>query len=400
MHEVGRLEHASTEQLSALLDDRTEPEERGFVAGHVEDCLVCSHELADLRSVRGLLRALPVHLPPRSFTIPIEPAHVEPRFRRLIPITRALGALAAVLCVMLFAADAMRFDAQMAASAPAGGAAFQITTSTRTTAPNARSEQAAPAKPAEIARPADAPKPAAAVAAKPAAEPKPAEAAKPAFAPAPTQVPASAAAASAPAAAQAQPAGAAESVPPAAADTTAAARAQNPALAAAPPPPQPQPAPQQPPLQQPAPQQQAPAAPAAARPPQAPASTSGADASSTTASATQESGRTSMAVAASPAAQSQSQAPTTPLVATQTTVPSAPTALTTAPLQSASGIAGDRGDVAPQLAPTPPSPSLWFSPIRLSALAFLVIAGALLIGSLVLSRMSRASERAGARPRR
>ena len=109
MREVGRAEHASTEQLSAWLDGRAEPDERGFLAGHVEGCVVCSSELADLRSVRDLLRALPVYLPPRSFTIPAEAARPPARrFGRLIPLTRALGTVAAVLCVVLFSVDAMQ----------------------------------------------------------------------------------------------------------------------------------------------------------------------------------------------------------------------------------------------------------------------------------------------------
>ena len=52
VREVGRAEHASTEQLSALLDGRAEPDELVFLAEHVEGCVVCSHEMADLRSVR------------------------------------------------------------------------------------------------------------------------------------------------------------------------------------------------------------------------------------------------------------------------------------------------------------------------------------------------------------
>ena len=73
MREVGRAEHASTEQLSALLDGRAEPDEQGFLAEHVEECVVCSNELADLRSVRdaaarppGLPAAALVHHPDRG----------------------------------------------------------------------------------------------------------------------------------------------------------------------------------------------------------------------------------------------------------------------------------------------------------------------------------------------
>lgn len=205
MREVGRADHASTEQLSALLDDRAESDERTFLDGHVEQCVVCSNELADLRSVRELLRALPVYLPPRSFTIPIAVARPTRSFRRLIPLTRALGAVAAVLCVVLFSVDAMQTGYDASGSLPDGAGAMHLTTrATLESAEAARSaEPGAAARPDAVsAQPADAaPK----IANAPAA---PARPAKPAAAPPPP-----AAAQQAPAAAQQAPGQATEGAP-------------------------------------------------------------------------------------------------------------------------------------------------------------------------------------------
>jgi hypothetical protein len=400
VREIGRPDHASSEQLSALLDERPEPGDRAFLAEHVDDCVVCSNELADLRSVRDLLRAMPVYLPPRSFTIPIEVALPAPRFRRLIPLTRVLGALAAVLCVVLFATDAMQLG-DRAAPVPDGGAAFQITTAARQSAPQAkpamsaaesgRTEAAqaagatapttappgAPAKPAEAAKPAApavAAKPADPAAAKP-AESKPAEAARSAFAPAPTQAPGTVqsvgavrtivatppapaqAAAPAPAQAQApppqaQPApaqAAGGGAPPANADTSASASASAPSAAAA----------------------AAPAPPAAAaiQAPQAPAP----------------------AVAASPVARQENDA-------ARTGAPAAavPPALATATVPAV--ISGEPGLTIERAGPATSRTSPWLSPVRLWALGLAVVSAALLIGSFVLSRLARTSARTG-RPR-
>jgi hypothetical protein len=104
--EIARRDHATTEQLSALLDNRAEPAELPFLTGHLFDCDDCSRELNGLRAVRELLRGMPIRFPPRSFTLPLRQP-VQRRFRHLIPIARALSAIAAVFCVLLFSADAM-----------------------------------------------------------------------------------------------------------------------------------------------------------------------------------------------------------------------------------------------------------------------------------------------------
>jgi len=158
VREVGR--HASTEQLSALLDGRAESDELVFLAGHVEQCITCSHELGDLRTVRDLLRALPVYLPPRSFTIPVEARRPARRFGLLIPLTRVMGTVAAVLCVVLFSVDAMQTGYEVPAAVQDSSAGSMHFTTTRSTMDADRAEDAAakianaPAAPAAAAKPA------------------------------------------------------------------------------------------------------------------------------------------------------------------------------------------------------------------------------------------------------
>jgi hypothetical protein len=160
--------HASVDQLSALLDDRAESAELPFLTDHLTACDRCTDELQGLRAVRGLLRSLPVRLPPRDFTIPVQaPIH---RVSRLVPITRVLSALAAVLCVILFSVDAlgaapqhapplasltteMRPDAGSRNTSGAGAQFQAAPTATAALAPapplQARPQQAAPATAAQ-----------------------------------------------------------------------------------------------------------------------------------------------------------------------------------------------------------------------------------------------------------
>jgi len=215
VREIGRPDHASTEQLSSLLDDRAEPGDRSFLTGHLDACGACAAELDGIRSVQVLLRGLPVHLPPGNFTIPVAVAQMRPPFQRLIPMTRILGAVAAVLCVAFFAADALQVSNDAPKTFQDNVGTLQITTGAKDSAgypPVARSEaesaakpplaegrQAAPAsgaaadtaagrsatssQPAAAAAPGQQPRPSAPIAASPkapAAAAKPADAAKPA----------------------------------------------------------------------------------------------------------------------------------------------------------------------------------------------------------------------------
>jgi anti-sigma factor RsiW len=58
------------ERLSAYLDGALAPAERAALESHLADCPACQGELADLRALRALLRAMPAPALPRSFLLP------------------------------------------------------------------------------------------------------------------------------------------------------------------------------------------------------------------------------------------------------------------------------------------------------------------------------------------
>ncbi len=58
------------EQLSAYLDDQLDPAERAALEIHLSDCPACQAELADLRALRSMLRAMAAPALPRSFLLP------------------------------------------------------------------------------------------------------------------------------------------------------------------------------------------------------------------------------------------------------------------------------------------------------------------------------------------
>ena len=66
------------ERLSAYLDDELGAEERAALERHLPGCARCQAELADLRGVRALLRALPAPAAPRSFALPDDGAVPQP----------------------------------------------------------------------------------------------------------------------------------------------------------------------------------------------------------------------------------------------------------------------------------------------------------------------------------
>lgn len=62
------------ERLSAYLDHRLSDAERQALAGHIAGCARCAAELAELRQVVSMLRALPAPVLPRSFALPVPEA--------------------------------------------------------------------------------------------------------------------------------------------------------------------------------------------------------------------------------------------------------------------------------------------------------------------------------------
>lgn len=366
MREVGRAEHASTEQLSALLDGRAESDELVFLAGHVEQCITCSHELADLRAVRDLLRALPVYLPPRSFTIPVEAARPVRRYGVLIPLTRVLGTVAAVLCVVLFSVDAIQTGYEAPTSVPDGSAgSMHITTARSTDADRAEDTASkitnAPAPPAAFSQPA--------AALAPAATQRPFSTPIQSIA---TTVPATPAGL---AAKPAEPAGAAESAEP--------ARSRAEGIAAAPPPAQRSQAADAPAKPAAA---AAPAQPAGGQPKPAAAQAKPADAPAKPAAAAQGQPAAAQQVPGGAAKPQPEAAPPAPQSTTSAFAPGPP-ASTAAPSQ----VTGSVPDPAPAQRSSAPTTvaSPWLSPIRVWSLGFALVAAALLIASLILSRLSR-----------
>ena len=71
------LEHdweQQREQLSALLDNELDEQERAELETHLPTCVECRAELESLRRTKALVRALPQPALPRSFALPLEAA--------------------------------------------------------------------------------------------------------------------------------------------------------------------------------------------------------------------------------------------------------------------------------------------------------------------------------------
>ena len=85
-------QHLTTARLSAYIDGQLSPEEQTQTEIHLQNCVVCQQQLAELRQTVALLHALPQPPLPRSFVLPTaEPALVPSQATRtarpLAPIT-------------------------------------------------------------------------------------------------------------------------------------------------------------------------------------------------------------------------------------------------------------------------------------------------------------------------
>jgi len=144
--DINRRLHESREyrqeQLSAALDGMLAPEEQAALDAHLAGCDTCTRELAELRQVRMLLRAMPEPALPRSFLLPTEGELVAPRrtarpaerapatnvtplrqptrrLGRTLQVTRWIGTIAAVLGMALFLGTLIAHQgASYSASAP------------------------------------------------------------------------------------------------------------------------------------------------------------------------------------------------------------------------------------------------------------------------------------------
>jgi hypothetical protein len=132
------------ERLSAYLDGELGTEERAALERHLPGCARCQAELADLRGVRALLRALPMPAAPHSFVLPDDGTVPRPiataatarrSARRTTTSTVArvmewVGSVAAVAGLLLLLGTALGGGPHGGAASTAGSAQFAPRTAT------------------------------------------------------------------------------------------------------------------------------------------------------------------------------------------------------------------------------------------------------------------------------
>lgn len=139
------------ELLSGYLDDALDLVERRRADTLLRDCSACASELEELRMLQQTLRALPVPMPKRSFTL--DPATVKPRMR-WFPIFRFASLVSAMLLVVILGLDTLggagsAQDTTAALQAPAPAAESQLRTAPQSTEGSAAAS--APAAEAPVA---------------------------------------------------------------------------------------------------------------------------------------------------------------------------------------------------------------------------------------------------------
>jgi hypothetical protein len=168
-------------RLSAYLDGMLDANARARLEAHLADCAACRQQLAELRRVRALMRALPQPALPRSFLLPVEapqPASSAPtpaaptplqaargRRQTVTRVARAaqwLGGIAAVLGLALLISTAVLGgrgvveSTSSPAAAPSGGSTgFSSDLNNRQaspTTPRAQSGQQSTAEPTPPAK--------------------------------------------------------------------------------------------------------------------------------------------------------------------------------------------------------------------------------------------------------
>lgn len=87
------------ELLSAHVDDKLAPSEKGPVEEHLASCKPCNEELASLRATRDMLRCLPSIRPSRSFAL-VEKAAPRPVAFGFLRLATAVAALLLLLVGM------------------------------------------------------------------------------------------------------------------------------------------------------------------------------------------------------------------------------------------------------------------------------------------------------------
>jgi anti-sigma factor RsiW len=159
-------DHATEEQLSALLDSQLPEPEAASILAHLEGCELCRTDLERLRATVTLLQSLPVVASPRPFGLSGWPerrtgspvSNRRPSLLRLpewlaSPVAlRALAGAAAALTVVLFIADAALQPVTSPRSAP-----VSLSAPAPTANDSASGQAAARAEPRAAAPPAGVP---------------------------------------------------------------------------------------------------------------------------------------------------------------------------------------------------------------------------------------------------
>lgn len=122
-----RNEHATDEELSAMLDGELPAARQTAVAAHAGRCERCTEALEQLGQIRTLLQGLPQERAPRSFALTPEMAGGRPAPSPAAPKRSPLvfaPAVALTLLVALFAVDlsSSGFSSREEMSSAAGGA--------------------------------------------------------------------------------------------------------------------------------------------------------------------------------------------------------------------------------------------------------------------------------------
>ncbi|CAA9332249.1 MAG: hypothetical protein AVDCRST_MAG93-6246, partial [uncultured Chloroflexia bacterium] len=109
-----------SELLSGFLDGALDVAARQEAKRTLQDCPACVAELAELRNLQALLRALPAPVPRRSFTL--DPATVRPR-RLLFPIFRFASLAAALMLFVVLGIDTLSSSGEQPAMSVQGNSA-------------------------------------------------------------------------------------------------------------------------------------------------------------------------------------------------------------------------------------------------------------------------------------
>jgi anti-sigma factor RsiW len=104
-------EHLTLDQLNAFVDRRFDELDESGLRAHLSTCAQCREELRQLETTVGMLRALPLARPARSFQLTPEMAKVRSSLwsrlaRKLLPVAPALRTATVAIAILLIAVGA------------------------------------------------------------------------------------------------------------------------------------------------------------------------------------------------------------------------------------------------------------------------------------------------------